>query len=765
MDTDPLILVVSTIPITNFRASGSFLAVILPAPMLVTSKSSAEGSYRLDVPVINFSRSPETTSGDSGDDDDNNEGQDDEGGDDDGDGDGNDGKNTIYGYDDDDGNGGEAAGGVWGQVKNWTGWTGWNGWPGNGNNGRTGGTEGEGQDEGYVVTNEDIADGNNDGDENPIESFDIAQCDTYANLWLWDLSLSCDSSASLDSCECTFTEELFAEAMITCDDINSCPAECPVCATCLKLVGCEPAPTFFQTEGVSASMILAIVSSGSLFLLAILYYVIRRRQNSREDSFGVHLLDKHQQNSNLPRGISPDKTSGPYENETMMLPFPSFHDFRSDLSSLESQTFESDHTPSTPETPFRHVMEFEMASAPPSPLSEGGDVPVVNLAERNEGTLSSPETKPASTISVAVALVPTSAAVALALARGPTSAVAPASPKTTVRNAPLSPRLSGKRAIVALPILSVEPVTAALVSTSPQSKVKAIAPPLAVAANLDVHTAVRLGQSVRHTKAVDASASLETYNPSEASSGLTSAESAQVDTMIPQETPALDGTMKTSGMAVGQETKQQDWATERAAATGAAAVSLQPSTASSLSETTMPHSSKDAVFQTTKAAAVGLSSARGDESTNGGSPPSLHEKGDDEDSESPWIGDVDLSFAPSFEEHDKPDSTEEPEQIEAAEGESAKSEASLHKSGGIDLSPSEVPTVWLVPLDDLEGETEEQEPSGDVHEEKVEEPSMVWLAPSSSSIAELVSEKKEDDNTSESSWTPDEQSGPWLVPI
>jgi hypothetical protein len=724
----------------------------------------------LDLPGINFSLfHPTLDSGDDGDDD-SNEGNDDEGGDDDGYE--KDGKSSSHGYDDDDGNGGEASGGLWGQVTNWTGWTGWNGWPGNGNNGRAGGGNGsEGEDEGYVVTNEDIADGNNGGNEDPFESFDIAQCATYANLWLWDLSLSCDSAASLDSCECTFTEELMAEAMITCDDINNCPAECPVCVTCFKLAGCEPAPTFFQSEGVSASMILAICSAGGLFLFAILYYVIRRRQMSHEHSLGVHLLDKGQQNSTLPKGTPPDKSTGPYEYETTMAPFSSIPDFGSDLSSLESNTFESDHTSSTPETPVRQVMEIETASAPPSPQSDAGDLPFVypNVDALNQSAPST-ETKPTATISTAATLVPASAAVvlaatsaAVALAATSTSAAAPASPQinASVRKAPLSPNIAGKRAIAALPVISIEPITTALVSTSPQIKSRVMTPPIADAANLDVPTAVRLGQSVRHAKAVGAIASVESANPLEATLGLkvtpNSEESAQVSTIEKAETSSLANTTSISDVAAGQETKQQGWTAWLTGPTIVAASSLKPSTATTL------NTSEDAVLHTTKVAAIGSSSAHGDESTNGGSTQSHRENGYDEDSESPWIGDVDVSFERPVEEHAKHDRTEDPEQIDAAEGESAHSEASTQKSDVIDLSPAEPPSVWLVPLDDLEGETDQPEPSGDVHEEIAEEP-MVWLVPSSS-LAVLVPEQNEDDSTSESSWSPDEQSGPWLAPI
>ena len=78
-----------------------------------------------------------------------------------------------------------------------------------------------------TTSDENVQDNNDDGNEeeyDPYEDFDIEQCDTYENLWLWDLSLTCESEQNLDSCECMFAEELMELELLSCEDSAQCPS-------------------------------------------------------------------------------------------------------------------------------------------------------------------------------------------------------------------------------------------------------------------------------------------------------------------------------------------------------------------------------------------------------------------------------------------------------------------------------------------------------------------------------------------------------------
>lgn len=76
----------------------------------------------------------------------------------------------------------------------------------------------------------------------PLVYFDLTDCGSYSNLWLWDLALSCDNSTSLENCQCKSTEILFQYGTLQCPDGSSeapyCPSNCPVCHTCMSLMGC-----------------------------------------------------------------------------------------------------------------------------------------------------------------------------------------------------------------------------------------------------------------------------------------------------------------------------------------------------------------------------------------------------------------------------------------------------------------------------------------------------------------------------------------------
>lgn len=122
-------------------------------------------------------------------------------------------------------------------------------------------------------------------------TFDFAfdQCGTYGNLWKWDLSLSCSNSFSFDGCNCSFAEELVSAGLLDCDDGSQCPDDCPICGTCLNLLGCNVtnAPSFRvpgQSTGMDTSSILYIVGAVLVFLiLAVIAYRARSATKDASD--------------------------------------------------------------------------------------------------------------------------------------------------------------------------------------------------------------------------------------------------------------------------------------------------------------------------------------------------------------------------------------------------------------------------------------------------------------------------------------------------
>ena len=101
-----------------------------------------------------------------------------------------------------------------------------------------------------AVNNDDAMNNNYYGNTNadddnygsPLVYFDLSDCQSYSNLWLWDLALSCDNSTSLVNCQCQSAEILFQYGTLKCPDGTSeapyCPSNCPICNTCMQLMGC-----------------------------------------------------------------------------------------------------------------------------------------------------------------------------------------------------------------------------------------------------------------------------------------------------------------------------------------------------------------------------------------------------------------------------------------------------------------------------------------------------------------------------------------------
>lgn len=114
----------------------------------------------------------------------------------------------------------------------------------------------------------------------PLRYFNISECGTYSNIWVWDLALTCENSdvTSLESCACTSADILYQYGEVDCpgSDSPSCPDNCPVCNTCMLLLGCSPEdvqgaqrlPTQLQQEMTKALPIAIGVAAAVATLVA-----------------------------------------------------------------------------------------------------------------------------------------------------------------------------------------------------------------------------------------------------------------------------------------------------------------------------------------------------------------------------------------------------------------------------------------------------------------------------------------------------------------
>jgi hypothetical protein len=122
------------------------------------------------------------------------------------------------------------------------------------------------------------------------------QCETYENLWIWDLAFSCngtDDNDSTNGCNCSFAEELVANGLLGCDDAQYCPNNCTVCATCLDIMGCGADPfvprAWRSLNALSALYVVAAAIALLLFGMAAHY---SRKRWKADTELDRNLLDK-----------------------------------------------------------------------------------------------------------------------------------------------------------------------------------------------------------------------------------------------------------------------------------------------------------------------------------------------------------------------------------------------------------------------------------------------------------------------------------------
>jgi len=142
-------------------------------------------------------------------------------------------------------------------------------------------TSSSGNEDDTTVTEYEVVD--DDTITNPYEDFVITQCDTYESLWRWDLHMSCGSdSSNLDTCNCTFAEELFDKGLLVCEDRERCPRSCPICSTCLSVLGC-PETVGPSNRLATSTMIYIIVGAVILLVVALAVFHSRRRRQQQHE--------------------------------------------------------------------------------------------------------------------------------------------------------------------------------------------------------------------------------------------------------------------------------------------------------------------------------------------------------------------------------------------------------------------------------------------------------------------------------------------------
>jgi len=102
---------------------------------------------------------------------------------------------------------------------------------------------------------------------NPADDFNIRQCQTYENLWLWDLSLTCEDMETYEGCQCKWAEEFMDMGILSCDDTCPPESECKICSDCLRLAGCSNVKT--GASGLFNVSTLAYIIGGAVGIIAV----------------------------------------------------------------------------------------------------------------------------------------------------------------------------------------------------------------------------------------------------------------------------------------------------------------------------------------------------------------------------------------------------------------------------------------------------------------------------------------------------------------
>mmetsp|Transcript_27910 Transcript_27910/g.58949 ORF Transcript_27910/g.58949 Transcript_27910/m.58949 type:complete len:342 (+) Transcript_27910:188-1213(+) len=130
-----------------------------------------------------------------------------------------------------------------------------------------------------------------DGESSPLQYFNISECETFSHMWIWDLALSCGDgfSTSLEDCECTAAEILYQYGKLDCPgtlESPPCPDNCPVCNTCMSLLGCsldgnQDENRLIANKGTADKddlpIVVGVAAAVLVFVVGVSTYMIRKR--------------------------------------------------------------------------------------------------------------------------------------------------------------------------------------------------------------------------------------------------------------------------------------------------------------------------------------------------------------------------------------------------------------------------------------------------------------------------------------------------------
>ena len=102
--------------------------------------------------------------------------------------------------------------------------------------------------------------------------------------------MTCSDAYALTDCSCGFAEELFDAGRIQCSDVQFCPADCPVCKTCLDLLCGVPGKSPIRVRPMY--WLYVVIGACALFVTCLCCYYSRRYQANRDNDLRNSLLHK-----------------------------------------------------------------------------------------------------------------------------------------------------------------------------------------------------------------------------------------------------------------------------------------------------------------------------------------------------------------------------------------------------------------------------------------------------------------------------------------
>jgi hypothetical protein len=191
--------------------------------------------------------------------------------------------------------------------------------------------------------------------ENPYTAFNIEFCDTYENLWTWDLAISCGKTTDYSDCHCTFAEVLMEKGQLTCDAYHNCPSGCSICSNCLKLLGCDDETTTSFAGSIShnGSAVVAAIAIISLLVGSGCCMVVGQR-NRRRGKLNDHLMDDETVDVRGKVWMVPVNSGVPNENGTSMRPVW----LAPDTDSVSAETSSASFSMSSSHSQEREVIDL-----------------------------------------------------------------------------------------------------------------------------------------------------------------------------------------------------------------------------------------------------------------------------------------------------------------------------------------------------------------------------------------------------------------------